>query len=162
MLQSELILFPYQTQNETDLAFLTGSYELLTTFKNEHPIYRVEPIYDDSLEFNRVAFNSMSLHVGFFLMTSVVLPVFVNWLSAKINRRNNNLNTSIHISHVNINIIVHDKGDDFATSFNHNDSLEEFQTTYKQTIGEYAVAKSAGKLSQFDAKHIGKRIDFTA
>lgn len=154
--KSDLLLLPYiEAEDENYPAFMRGSYELIKDFKLNHNDLEIQPIYEENITPGQMVFNDISLYLGSFIVTSLVAPLFVNWLYDKWKKNFKNDNDV----KINININIYDKGDKFATVFSHSDSVKEFNETLIPKIKEYSDLKNNNNISQFDDKYIGSKVD---
>lgn len=155
LVESDLLLLPYAyAEPSTPPAFLIESYDRIIRFKDEYKQYKVQPIFSNADKPNLIVFNGTSIYLGSFIITSILAPIFVNWLSSKIAAKDG--------EKVNITIIIYDKGEDECTRFEHNEDIKHFQNVYVKRIDEYSSLKKIGKLNAFDEKYLGKTIDFKA
>lgn len=154
LIESDLLLLPFRFEKtNSPPAFLIGSYDRLLRFKDDYKSFNVQPVFNVDVKPNFVVFNDINIYLGTFIATSIIAPIFVNWLSAMIISNNN--------KDVNINIVinVYDKGDDICTRFKHYDNIDNFRKNYVKEIEEYSYLKKQGKVKTFDEKYLGKTID---
>ena len=153
---ADLLLVPYGNTEEGEYpSFMMGAYDLAKEFQQEHSKINVQPIYADSIQPLSVVFNDTSIYLGSLILTSVLAPIFVNWVSGRFqNKKRGKEKVDIHIT-----INIYDKGDSFSTSFLHSGSIETMKSEYIPKISEYSDLKRRGKLDQFDGKYLRKSLD---
>jgi len=154
--ESDLLLLP---TNYGDVdhrpSFMIGTYELVIRFKEENPDYKIQPIYSESEEILKTVFCDINFYIGSFILTSIIAPIFVNWLYDKWKKKN----TEKENINIYINVIIHDKKDNFSTEFISKKSIECFKNEYISTIETYCHLKNKSKLNDFIENYKANIID---